>query len=123
MNISLVYINPPRDYYYTPLALGYLKSIIIDDGSLRDVSVSIHEFKFEDENDMILSALMHNRPSVIGFSAYVWNLRKVKNICIQIKKRQSDSKSKMHRALKFFPSCFSESITYSRERMDDPSGH
>jgi radical SAM superfamily enzyme YgiQ (UPF0313 family) len=85
MKILLIAINAGRQF--TPLALLYLKSFLLNDKYLKErISVDIKEYDLFDEDDLILHEINKYNPQVVGFSCYVWNINKILTLTNKLKK-------------------------------------
>lgn len=79
MKTLLVGIN--SKYIHTCLAVWYLKV------SLKDcTNTSIREFTINDNKDDILSGIYLEKPDVLAFSCYIWNIELVRSLLREIKK-------------------------------------
>lgn len=79
MKTLLVGIN--SKYIHTCLAVWYLKV------SLKDcINTSIREFTINDNKDDILSGIYLEKPDVLAFSCYIWNIEPVRSLLREIKK-------------------------------------
>ncbi len=79
MKTLLVGIN--SKYIHTCLAVWYLKV------SLKDcTNTSIREFTINDNKDDILSGIYLEKPDVLAFSCYIWNIEPVRSLLREIKK-------------------------------------
>ena len=60
---------------FTPLALLYLKTYLVERKAMPDEAIDIVEFSLEtDSVDGIAQRLLAEEPDVIGLSCYVWNV-------------------------------------------------
>ncbi len=61
------------------LALGYLKSYAFKDDFIRkNIEIEIIDFDTEELSvQQVVYYILQNRPDIIGFSCYCWNIRKV----------------------------------------------
>ncbi len=94
MKILLIALKD--DPSFTPLALLYLRASLLNDGYLREkLEVEIKEFDTSDTSDtddIILHEVYRYNPQVIGFSCYVWNIKKILDLSAKIKKIKTDTK-------------------------------
>lgn len=76
------------------LALGYLKAYAIKNRYIRENSdIEIIDFDTESlDNQQVIYYILQNKPDVIGFSCYCWNINKVLDISRIIKKILPDIK-------------------------------
>jgi len=85
MKILLIAVNMKE--FYTPLALLYLKAVLLKDRYLRKkVKVEIKEFSIYNTDDFILHEIQKYNPQIIGFSCYVWNINRILTLLYDIKK-------------------------------------
>ena len=79
--ISLDLIN------HAPLALGYLKAYARREPEiLKKARIIIESFSIRVRKDYVLKYIEAERPDIIGFSCYLWNIRYILDICKDIKK-------------------------------------
>lgn len=84
MRILLATINLKR--LFTPLALLYLKACLLADKSIEEqTEVEIREFSLYDSDDFILQQIEKSKPELIGFSCYVWNIKRILDISSKLK--------------------------------------
>ncbi len=79
MKTLLVGIN--SKYIHTCLAVWYLKASI-----KNCTNTSIREFTINDNIDDILSGIYLEKPDVLAFSCYIWNIELVRSLLREIKK-------------------------------------
>ena len=79
MKTLLVGIN--SKYIHTCLAVWYLKASLIN-----CTNTSIREFTINDNKDDILSGIYLEKPDVLAFSCYIWNIELVRSLLREIKK-------------------------------------
>ncbi len=79
MKTVLVGIN--SKYIHTCLAVWYLKASIKYDGN-----VVAREFTINESRDGILSELFKERPDILAFSCYIWNIELVRLLAVELKK-------------------------------------
>ena len=79
MKVLLTALN--AKYVHTNLAVRYLKSYTED----LDYNCIIKEFSVNDRVENILESLLKERPQVIGFSCYIWNIDMVEKLSSLIK--------------------------------------
>lgn len=85
MRILLSSINANR--FFTPLAPLYLKAFLLADRYLKEkIKVEIKEFSQFDSDDFILWEIKKSNPEIIGFSCYIWNIKKILTLSLKIKK-------------------------------------
>ncbi len=75
MNILLVGIN--AKYSHTNLAIRYLKNSL---SNINDIDVKIAEYTINQHIDVILYDIYSNKPDVVFFSCYIWNIEYVLKI-------------------------------------------
>ena len=100
MKILLIALN--TDISYIPLALLYLKASLLNDRYLKEkVEVEIKEFGLfdishhtfdDDDDDVVLYEIHKYNPQIIGFSCYVWNIKKILTLSTKIKKINRNTK-------------------------------
>lgn len=79
MNITVCTLN--AKYIHTNLAIRYLKSYCEDAYDIR-----IAEYTIKDPAMNIVSDLYSQRPDVIGFSCYIWNIEETIRVAGMLKK-------------------------------------
>jgi radical SAM superfamily enzyme YgiQ (UPF0313 family) len=79
MKVVLTAIN--AKYIHSNLALRYLKAYTED----LDYDCQIKEFSINDMEDRVLEEIMKEKPDVIGFSCYIWNIGFITRISKLIK--------------------------------------
>ncbi|MHB8063644.1 MAG: B12-binding domain-containing radical SAM protein [Ruminiclostridium sp.] len=75
-------------YIHTCLAIWYLKASILKYENLNDSGNSIitREFTINDNKDNILSEIYKEKPDVLAFSSYIWNIEMILVLSKEIKK-------------------------------------
>jgi len=76
MKTLLVSIN--SKFIHTNMAVRYLKANC-------DFDISIKEYTIKDEVSFILKDILAEKPKIIGFSCYIWNISLIKEIINKIK--------------------------------------
>ncbi|MBQ8731139.1 MAG: cobalamin-dependent protein, partial [Lachnospiraceae bacterium] len=79
MNTLLVAIN--AKYIHSNLAVYSLKAYAQSKGN----SVEIAEYTINQQTDSIISDIYKKKPTLLGFSCYIWNIEYVKIIGREIK--------------------------------------
>ena len=80
-----------KDWY--SLSLRYLKGYALKNGDIRrDVHIAIYDFDFRVAESALISIIKAERPSLIGFSAFVWNMDKIIHLSKNIKELLSHVK-------------------------------
>ena len=79
MKILLCGIN--SQYFHSNLAVRYLKTFIED----LDVECKIREFTINDRKEKLLEEIILEKPDIIGFSTYIWNVEMVSALSTLIK--------------------------------------
>lgn len=74
MRILLVALN--ARYVHTNLAVRYLREALKAQGQ-KDWNVGIKEFSINEQLDSIAGEIFEEKPDVIGFSCYIWNISQV----------------------------------------------
>lgn len=79
MKVVLVAVN--SKYIHSNLAVRYLKSYT------KDLNYNCHtmEFSINDREERIVEEILYEKPNVIGFSCYIWNIEFVKKVSTLIK--------------------------------------
>jgi len=84
MNIVIVGINPELKYNLAP---ALLKSYCLKDYSIKKYAqIKLKYFSTNDKDDEILKEIKMERPTVIAFSCYIWNIYKILKITKSIRK-------------------------------------
>ncbi len=83
MKTLLVGIN--SKYIHTCLAIWYLKASI-----QGNENITVREFTINDIQDNVLSEIYREKPGIIAFSCYIWNIGTVLSISKEIKKLLPD---------------------------------
>jgi radical SAM superfamily enzyme YgiQ (UPF0313 family) len=84
MKTVLVGIN--SKYIHSCLAIWYLKESIIEISNNSNNIVVAREFTINDSKDNILSELYKEKPDIITFSCYIWNIELIHLMSKEIKK-------------------------------------
>lgn len=79
MKILLTAIN--SKYIHSNLAVRYLKEFTKD----MDYTCKIREFSINDRDERILEEIIKERPNVVAFSTYIWNIELVTRLSYLIK--------------------------------------
>ena len=79
MKILLTAVN--SKYIHSNLAIRYLKSYTKD----MDYECKIREFSINDRVEKIVEEIMKEKPTIVVFSCYIWNMEYVKRISELIK--------------------------------------
>lgn len=79
MRTLLVAIN--SQFVHTNLAILYLKSACSEIGNVDTV-----EFSINDPIHRIYSGIVRQKPDVVAFSCYIWNIELVSKLCEDLKK-------------------------------------
>jgi len=75
------------------LALLYLKAYALTDRCLQEkVEIEIEEFSWSDSDDFILWIIQKYNPEIIGFSCYIWNIKRILSLSFKLKKINKDIK-------------------------------
>ncbi|WP_163191709.1 B12-binding domain-containing radical SAM protein [Clostridium thermarum] len=80
MKVVLIALN--AKYVHTNLAVRYLKHFTQD----LDYQCTIKEFSINDRLENILENILKEKPDVIGFSCYIWNIDMVEKLSRLIKR-------------------------------------
>ena len=86
MKTVLVGIN--SKYIHTCLAIWYLKASILKDENFKVTksNIIIREFTINDNKDNILSEIYKEKPDVLTFSCYIWNIDIILLLSRELKK-------------------------------------
>jgi anaerobic magnesium-protoporphyrin IX monomethyl ester cyclase len=77
---------------FTPLALLYLKTYLVERKGVPDSAIDIAEFSLEgDSIDDIAWRLIASEPDVIGLSCYVWNITTLMEVVKTVKARRPET--------------------------------
>ena len=79
MKVLLVGIN--SQYFHSNLAVRYLKSYTED----LDYTSKIREFTINEREEIILKEIVKEKPDVVAFSVYIWNVNITKHIANLLK--------------------------------------
>lgn len=79
MKVILVAVN--SKYIHSNLALRYLKTYTKD----IDYNCFIKEFTINDREDYVLQDIVLDKPDIVAFSCYIWNISFVKKVSTLIK--------------------------------------
>ncbi len=85
MKILLAGIN--AKYIHTNLAIRYLKAYAHDYESV----IQIQEYTINQQKDFILSEIYKQKPDVLCFSCYIWNIEFIKQLFVEFKKILPDT--------------------------------
>jgi radical SAM superfamily enzyme YgiQ (UPF0313 family) len=94
MTMKILLSTIPANDTMTPLALLYLKAVLLKDRRLKSkIDVEVKEFLPPlHSDDHILQEIQRYKPDIIGFSCYIWNTEKILLISKKIKKNRKDIK-------------------------------
>lgn len=84
MKIVLVGIN--SKYIHTCLAVWYLKASVNEISDNSNNLVVVREFTINDSKDNILSEIYKEKPDILTFSCYIWNIELIHLLTKEIKK-------------------------------------
>ncbi|WP_231272463.1 B12-binding domain-containing radical SAM protein [Clostridium botulinum] len=84
LKVLLVGIN--SKYIHSNLAIRYLRAYTKD----LDYDCNIREFSINDREERILKEIINEKPNIIAFSCYIWNIELVKELANLIKLVNSD---------------------------------
>lgn len=79
MKILLTALN--SKFIHTNLAIRYLKAYTQD----IDYECTLKEYTINDLMEKVLQSIIIEKPDIVGFSCYIWNIDKVKKLCKLIK--------------------------------------
>jgi anaerobic magnesium-protoporphyrin IX monomethyl ester cyclase len=80
MKTLLVGIN--AKYIHTNLAIRYLYTF-----THQDYDVDFKEFTIKDQDQNIIDYIVNEKPDLIGFSCYIWNIEKIVGLLPQLKNK------------------------------------
>lgn len=76
LKIVLCVISENRSY--TPLALYYLRAVLLNNSSLQDrMRIEILEFDTKQKTEDIYLKIVEHQPDILGFSCFVWGIQKI----------------------------------------------
>lgn len=86
MKTVLVGIN--SKYIHTCLAIWYLKASVLKYAGLNNASKNVitREFTINDNKDNILSEIYKEKPDILAFSCYIWNIDIIQLLSKELKK-------------------------------------
>ncbi len=88
MNVVLVMID---SVYQNSLALDYIREFALSDSLVAsNTEIEVMVFSPEAEDDYIVSSILEKYPTVIGFSAYLWNINRSLTVASSIKTKRKD---------------------------------
>lgn len=79
MKVLLTALN--SKYIHSNLAVRYLKAIAQD----LDYKANIREFSINDREERILKEIIEEKPDVVAFSTYIWNVEMISRVASLIK--------------------------------------
>lgn len=79
MKILLTAIN--SQFIHSNLAVRYLRAFTKD----LNYECSIREFSINDREERVLEEIIKEKPNVVAFSTYIWNIEMVKRLSVLIK--------------------------------------
>lgn len=86
MKVLLTAIN--SKFIHSNLAVRYLKAFTED----MDYTCKIREFSINDRDEKVLEEIIKEKPDIVAFSTYIWNVEMVKRLSNLIKIVNSDIK-------------------------------
>lgn len=91
MKIELVSIHIRKSPQAMPLATGMLKAMLDSKDEMNGrVESSISDFYNNEKDENIADAVVSKKPTMVGFSTYLWNREKVVNISKLIRRKIPD---------------------------------
>ncbi|MBU1031103.1 MAG: radical SAM protein [Nanoarchaeota archaeon] len=83
--ILLTTINQSKEL---PLALYYLKAYAYKFEDIKNnYEITIQDFQKKDTSlKDIIQTIISIKPQIIGFSCYIWNIKEILEVCVEIKK-------------------------------------
>ena len=79
MKVLLTALN--SKYIHSNLAVRYLKAFTKD----LDYECKIREFTINDREERILKEIIEEKPNIVAFSVYIWNIEQIKRLANLIK--------------------------------------
>jgi len=79
MKVVLVAVN--SKYIHSNLAVRYLKAYTRD----MNYQCNTMEFSINDREERIVEDILHEKPDIIGFSCYIWNIEFIRKVATLIK--------------------------------------
>ena len=79
MKVILVAVN--SKFIHSNLAVRYLKSYTKD----LNYQCDFKEFSINDREERVVEEILKDKPDMIGFSCYIWNIEFVKKVSKLIK--------------------------------------
>lgn len=79
MKLLLVGIN--SKFIHSNLAIRYLKAFTSD----INYECNIMEYSINDRAEKVVESIIHEKPNIVAFSCYIWNISFVKQIAVLIK--------------------------------------
>lgn len=79
MKVVLVAVN--SKYIHSNLAVRYLKAYTKD----LNYNCETMEFSINDREERVVEEILHEKPSIIGFSCYIWNIEFIKKVATLIR--------------------------------------
>jgi len=76
VRVLLVALN--ASYVHTNLAVRYLREVLKNSG--RDWEIKIREFTINERSEDIAAEIFEEKPDVLGFSCYIWNIRVITDL-------------------------------------------
>lgn len=84
MKVLLTAIN--SKFVHSNLAVRYLKAFTEN----MDYECTIREFSINDRDEKVLEEIMKEKPDIVAFSTYIWNIEMVKRLSDLIKTINDD---------------------------------
>jgi hypothetical protein len=91
MEVVLAAIHVYQSPQAVPLANAFLKTYLTTDEELSGkVSVTLKDFLAGQETATCVAAILANNPDAVGFSMYLWNREKCRDIAIALRRQRPD---------------------------------
>jgi anaerobic magnesium-protoporphyrin IX monomethyl ester cyclase len=76
-----------KEALFTPLALLYLKSYLVEQKGFPIAAIPLLEFRPGRADSEIVEEILSENPDVVGLSCYIWNIQKFRRIFHLLKER------------------------------------
>jgi radical SAM superfamily enzyme YgiQ (UPF0313 family) len=83
MNVCLATVHTRPAFI--PLALLYLKAVLVEHRGLPRQDVSVLEFPPDAQADIVLERILSTSPDIVGLSCYVWNITLLMEVARRLK--------------------------------------
>jgi radical SAM superfamily enzyme YgiQ (UPF0313 family) len=86
--VKIALVAQHADPAFMPLALLYLKAVLVEREGFDPNAVSVLEFTGDANPESIAERVISTEPDVVGFSCYVWNVRALTAAAAIVKRRR-----------------------------------